>query len=330
MLRLLAVCCTLYVALAAQAPVVQLNDGNKMPVLALGTGRGTAPPSASVDEVRQAVFWAIEAGYRHIDTAAVYHDEEQVGQGIAEAIDKGLVTREDLFVTTKLGNSDHRQEKVVPALRKSLKELGLAYVDLYLIHFPSAVRDDDSDDDTSEDIDFVETWRGMMEAKKLGLARSIGVSNFNSSQVDRLMCMEIPPAVNEIEVNPTMTQEPLVRHCHNLGVRVMAYSPLGFVVSRGNSKTPPPQADDPVLVALAKKYNKSVPQIVLRYLVDRNLIPIPKSTNKDRIVANIDIFDFSLTEDEINTMNAFNKNIRVIDFHGWEGYPYFPFNHLEE
>ncbi|KAL4707238.1 hypothetical protein ACJJTC_008319 [Scirpophaga incertulas] len=307
------------ISMADEVPSIVLNDGNKIPGIALGTGRGTAD---GVSEIRDAVFWAIEAGYRHIDTAAVYKDEPEVGQGIADAIAKGLVTREQLFVTTKLWNDRHAQEQVVPALKESLQRLGLDYVDLYLVHFPVSIKSDNS----ADDIDYLETWKGMEEAKELGLAKSIGVSNFNASQLDRLVAnCKVKPAVNQIEVNPTLTQESLVVHCQKLGVAVMAYSPFGFLVARKSENSPPPRVDDPILVQIADKYKKTTPQIVLRYLVDRGLIPIPKSTNKERIAKNIDIFDFKLTEEEKATISRFNKDVRVISIPRWQNYPNYPF-----
>ncbi|CAH2052457.1 unnamed protein product, partial [Iphiclides podalirius] len=304
---------------AAQAPVKLLNDGNRIPVIALGT-YGSADDIAVM---RQAVFWAIEAGYRHIDTAELYRNEEQVGQGIADALQKGLVRREELFITTKLWNNHHARDQVIPALRDSLRRLGLDYVDLYLIHSPVA----QAANGTFEDIDYLDTWRGMEDAKKLGLTKSIGVSNFNSEQINRIInnC-EIKPAVNEIEVNPTLTQEALISYCQSVGIEVMSYSPFGFMVSRNRENSPPPKFDDPELTKMAHKYGKSTSQIVLRYLIDRDTIPIPKSVNKERIKKNIDIFDFSLTEEEIATINKFNKNVRVVDIVKWKNHPYYPFN----
>ncbi|XP_072934253.1 aldo-keto reductase AKR2E4-like [Epargyreus clarus] len=319
----LGICLAITFTVAVKAPCIELSDGKQMPVVALGTGRGTAKETESVDVVRQAVYWAIEAGYRHIDTAAIYEDESEVGQGIADAIAKGLVKREELFVTTKLWSDKHRQDQVVPALRESLSKLGLDYIDLYLVHFPVAIKPDYSPDD----IDYLETWRGMEEAKALGLARSIGVSNFNAKQLDRLIAnCKVRPVVNEIEVNPTNTQIDLVTHCQAQAVAVMAYSPFGFLVSRGTSNAPPPRVDDPLLVSMAQKYGKTTSQIVLRYLIERGLTPIPKSTNKKRIAQNIDLFDFSLTPQEVAQINNFNKNVRVIDMADWKDYPNFPFN----
>ncbi|CAB3220124.1 unnamed protein product [Arctia plantaginis] len=309
-------------AAAVLSPCIELNDGNKVPVVALGTGRATAKEDDTNDIVRDSVLWAIEAGYRHIDTAAIYGDEEEVGQGIADAIAKGIVTREQLFITTKLWNDRHARHQVVPSLQESLSRLALDYVDLYLIHFPIATKSDDS----PADIDYLETWEGMEEARELGLTRSIGVSNFNETQIDRLVAnSRVKPVINEIEVNPTNTQESFVYHCQQLGVAVMAYSPFGFLVSRKISDAPPPRYDDPILVAMAQKYGKTTGQILLRYLIDRGLIPIPKSTNKNRIAENIDLFDFQLTAEEVATISAFNRNKRVIDMKAYKDYPNYPF-----
>ncbi|XP_013184189.2 aldo-keto reductase AKR2E4 [Amyelois transitella] len=310
-MRVLILICGIGMALAAKAPLKVLNDGNKMPIVALGTGRGTAQ-NKPVEEVRDAVFWAIEAGYRHIDTAVLYNDEVQVGQGVAEAIKKGIVTREQMFITTKLPNDRHPRDQVVTTLKESLGRLGMDYVDLFLIHFPLSTKSDGS----SDNIDYLDTWKGMEDAKELGLAKSIGISNFGEAQVDRLLAnCKIKPAVNQIEVNPTMTSEPLVAHCQSLGIAVMAYSPFGFLVTRTrhNSTGPPPRIDDSTLNKIAQKYGKTTSQVVLRYLIDRDLIPVPKSTNKDRIAQNIDLFDFKLTADEVNSISRFNRNVSVFD-----------------
>ncbi|XP_026313466.1 aldo-keto reductase AKR2E4-like isoform X2 [Hyposmocoma kahamanoa] len=313
--------CAINLSMAAESPTIQLNDGSKIPVVALGTGRGTSK-GANIEEVRDAVLWAIEAGYRHIDTAAIYGDEPQVGQGLADAIAKGVVKREDVFVTTKIWNDKHHREQVVPELKESLKRLGLDYVDLYLIHFPVASKPDGSPDN----VDYLETWQGMEDAKEQGLTKSIGISNFNVTQLDRLMAnSKVKPAVNQIEVNPTLTQELLVSHCKKLGVAVMAYSPFGFLVTRKHHMAPSPRYDDPILRKMAEKYGKTTGQIVLRYLIDRGLIIIPKSTNKERIGQNIDIFDFKLTDEEIKVIGNYNKNVRVINPIAWKDYPNYPF-----
>ncbi|KOB76022.1 Uncharacterized protein OBRU01_06510, partial [Operophtera brumata] len=249
-------------AMAEKAPTIALNDGCSIPILALGTYGS----SQDIARMRQAVVSAIEAGYRHIDTASLYNNEDKIGEGIAEAVQKGLVTRDELFVTTKLWNDKHAKDQVVPALRESLRKLGLDYVDLYLIHSPTAEKADGS----PADIDFLETWEGMEECKKLGLARSIGVSNFDIKQIDRIIDNSgVRPAVNQIEIHPSNTQEQLVSDCQHRNITVMAYSPFGFLVSRGKENAPPPRKDDPALVEIAKRYGKTTSQVVLRYLVNR-------------------------------------------------------------
>ncbi|XP_053617228.1 aldo-keto reductase AKR2E4-like [Plodia interpunctella] len=316
--------CGINIALAGEAPRKKLNDGNTIPVVALGTGRGTAHDKP-VDEVRDAVFWAIEDGYRHIDTAVLYNDEVQVGQGLADAVRQGLVSRDQMFITTKLPSDRHARSQVVTTLRESLNRLKMNYVDLFLIHFPFSTKNDGSPDN----IDYLETWRGMEDARELGLTKSIGISNFNASQVDRLLAnCKVKPVVNQIEVHPAMTAEPLVSHCQSRGIAVMAYSPFGFLVTRTrhNSTTPPPKIDDPVLVKIAQKYGKTTGQIVLRYSLDRDLIPVPKSTNKARIAENIDLFDFKLTDDEVATISRFNQDHSVFDFSIWKENIHFPYN----
>nr|ATJ44496.1 aldehyde reductase 1 [Helicoverpa armigera] len=287
--------------LAGKAPTKVLNDGNKIPTLALGTFG-----FEDIPKMRSAVNYAIEAGYRHIDTAALYDNEQEIGKGISDVLKKGLVKREELFVTTKLWNDKHARDQVVPALRESLAKLGLDYVDLYLIHSPEAMNEDGS----PANIDYLDTWKGMEEAKQLGLTKSIGVSNFNTEQIDRIKAnSKTVPAVNQIEIHPSNTQEKLVADCFARNIAVMAYSPFGFFVKRGEGNKP--GNDDPRMVSIAKKYNKSVTQIVLRYLLDRDLIPIPKSTNQARIQQNIDVFDFHLTPQEIATISSFNKNTSI-------------------
>uniref|UniRef100_A0A2A4JAY8 NADP-dependent oxidoreductase domain-containing protein n=1 Tax=Heliothis virescens TaxID=7102 RepID=A0A2A4JAY8_HELVI len=262
-----------------------------MPALALGTWLGNnTKPGAS--EVEQAVSWAIDAGYRHVDTAFAYRIEDQVGRAIARKIAEG-VKREDLFITTKLWNSEHAREAVVPALRQSLSNLRLQYVDLYLIHWPVGQFLNQTYDYT----DYLDTWRGMMDAKSLGLARSIGVSNFNQQQIDRILEHGLEkPTVLQVEINLNLQQPDLLAYCARQDIRVMGYTPFGSLFySKAQPGAPPPRVDDPALVEIASNHNKTVPQIALRYLVELGVIPIPKSLTKSRIEQNHLVFDFQLT-----------------------------------
>lgn len=185
-------------------------------------------------EVFQAVRDAIDAGYRHIDCAYNYLNEAEVGTGIKSKIDQGIVKREDLFVCSKLWNTFHRPDLVEPALQNSLKDLQLSYLDLYLIHFPTAFQEggdrypkDEQGKVVFSNVDFCDTWKAMEELVHKGLVKSIGISNFNSKQMERILaCASIPPAVNQIEVHPYMSQTKLVEFCKAKNVAVTAYSPL--------------------------------------------------------------------------------------------------------
>ncbi|XP_022120073.2 aldo-keto reductase AKR2E4 isoform X1 [Pieris rapae] len=302
-----------------------LNDGNKIPAVALGTSLGHLADGTRVLPVNhslaQAVQWALEDGYRHIDTASLYKVEDEVGLGIRNYVRDSRVDRRDIYVTTKLWNDAHERDEVRPALKKSLEELGLDYVDLYLMHYPMAYKKDGNISQT----DYVETWKGLENVKEANLTKSIGVSNFNLSQMQRLWeRSRIKPAVLQIEVNPTITQNELVNWCNDRGVVVMAYSPFGAILGR-KKDAPPPRADDPILMKIAEKYNKTVPQVLLRYLLDRKLVAIPRSTNKDRIKQNIDLMDFSLTSEEVEELSSFNSNYRLRTPAKWYPHPHFPF-----
>ncbi|XP_026736650.1 aldo-keto reductase AKR2E4-like isoform X2 [Trichoplusia ni] len=302
-------------------PMKEMNDGRQIPALALGTwlGNNTQPGQ---NEVEHAVSWAIDAGYRHIDTAYAYRIEDQVGRAVNRKIAEGI-KRKDLFITTKLWNDAHAKETVVPALRRSLASLGLEYVDLYLIHWPVGQFGNGTYDTT----DYLETWRGMIEAKSLGLARSIGVSNFNQQQIDRLIENGLEtPAVLQVEINLNLQQPALLQYCADKDIVIMGYTPFGSLFyNKAKPDAPPPRIDDPALVEIAAKYRKTVPQIALRYLVELGVIPIPKSLTKSRIEQNIDIFDFALELEELRKLQTFDKNYRTIKQEKWLDNPYYPF-----
>ncbi|KAG6451556.1 aldo-keto reductase AKR2E4 [Manduca sexta] len=312
-------------ASAESVPTLKLLDGRDIPAIALGTwlGNGTQGRiEAASNEVELAVSWAIDAGYKHIDTAFAYKIEDQVGRAVTKKIQEGT-KREDLFITTKLWNDAHAQDAVVPALRRSLEKLNLDYVDLYLIHWPVGQFNNLSYDFT----DYVDTWRGMMQAKALGLAKSIGVSNFNEQQIDRLLENGLEkPAVLQVEINLNLQQPSLLSYCRRQGIVVMGYTPFGSLFpQKALPEAPPPRVDDPALIAIAQKYNKTVPQVALRYIVELGVIPIPKSLHKDRIEQNIQVFDFSLTQEERDVLKAFDKHYRTIPQWKWLDHPYYPF-----
>lgn len=253
-----------------------LNNGVKIPVLGLGVYK-------SGDDTKQAVLDALAAGYRHIDTAALYKNEAMVGEAILES----GIPREEIFVTTKLWNDDMKQGRQMEAFEESLKRLGLDYVDLYLIHWPvsSALE---------------ESWKVLEQIYKEGRARAIGVSNCHMEHLMRIMAAAtIVPAINQVECHPYLSQKPLRTFCNHLSIEMQAWSPLG----RGRV------LDDPVITELAKKYGRTPAQIVLRWELEENYIVIPKSVHKERIEENSRIFDFALAPEDKALMDSLNKDL---------------------
>ncbi|XP_018561873.1 aldose reductase-like [Anoplophora glabripennis] len=308
-------------------PTVLLNNGLKCPQLGLGTWQ-SAP-----GEVQKAISHAIDVGYRHIDCAWIYGNEKEIGEAIRQKIEDKTVKREDLFIVTKLWNTFHEKDKVVPTCRESLKNLGLDYVDLYLVHWPvaqklkkfSKVRAFKGAEFV--DIDYLETWEGMEDCVRLGLAKSIGVSNFNTTQLQRVLDhAKIKPVMNQIEVSPNVTQKKLIKFCHDNDVAVTSYSPFGSP-ARPWAK-PEDQVvslENPKIISIGAKHGKTSSQVILRYLIQVGTIPIPKSSNLKRIDQNLDIFDFELSPEAIATLDGLNTNGRAISAEELKGSKYFPF-----
>ena len=260
------------------APAILLNDGNRIPQIGLGTW------PLSDAQVVPVIVTAVEAGYRHIDTAARYGNERGVGQGIR---DSGI-RREDLFVTTKLDGPYQGNDRAIAGLDESLQRLGLDYVDLLLIHWPLPQRDQ-----------YVSTWKTFEKLVAAGKARSIGVSNFKPAHIDRLLAeATVRPAVNQIQLNPRITRPEQRAYDSAQGIVTVAWGPLGPGTAL---------LDDPKLAALAAKYSKTAAQIVLRWHIELGLVAIPKSANPSRLAQNIDIFDFALTSDEIAAVSALDN-----------------------
>nr|CAD7428577.1 unnamed protein product [Timema monikensis] len=270
-------------------------------------------------EVTQAVKDAIDAGYRHFDCAFAYGNEKEVGEALKVKLKEGVVKREDLFITSKLWNSFHRPDLVIPVLKKTLENLQLEYLDLYLVHWPMAFKEegenmprDAAGNIIFSEVDYVDTWKAMEEAVKQGLTRSIGISNFNSEQITRLLkTATIKPVTNQVECHPYLNQKKLIEFCRSKDIVVTGYSPLGSPDSPFLKPGDPLLLDDPKLKSLAKKYNKSPAQVVLRYSVQRGVVTIPKSVTKHRIQENLDIFDFELSKDDLAYLDSFDCNGRV-------------------
>jgi len=262
---------------------IALNNGVAMPRLGLGVFR-----AKDGEETVQAVRWALEAGYRHIDTAAVYGNEEGVGRGIRES---GLA-RGDVFLTTKLWNDDMRADRQREAFENSLNRLGTDYVDLYLIHWPVKQK-------------YSESWLVLEQLYKEGLVRAIGVSNFLPHHLDDLMkAATVVPAVNQAECHPRLSQAPLKAVCDQLGIVFESWSPLGG--SRDGNL-----ASNPELASIGKAYGKTAAQVTLRWHLQKGFAVIPKSVHRDRIIANGDLFDFSLNATDMAAIDGMNRDQRV-------------------
>lgn len=261
-------------------PTITLSNGVVMPQLGLGVWK-----SAEGNEVTNAVRWAIEAGYRLIDTAAIYQNEHGVGEGIKLA----GIPREELFITSKVWNDDQGYHSTLAAFETTLEKLQLDYLDLYLIHWP-------------KEKTMTDTWRALEELYEAGKIRAIGVSNFHKVHIDMLLQKaHITPMVNQIELHPLLSQEGLRKYCDDKGIAVEAWSPLGQGNLLGNE----------TLEKIGEKYNKSVAQVILRWDIQNGIVTIPKSVKKARIHENFAVFDFELTAVEMEKINELNKNHRI-------------------
>ncbi|WP_313636639.1 aldo/keto reductase [Paenibacillus sp.] len=255
-----------------------LNDGVTIPWLGLGVWQ-----SKDGEEVIHAVKTAVEVGYRSIDTAAAYNNEEGVGQAIREC----GVARDELFITTKVWNADQGYESTLKAFEVSRRKLGLDYIDLYLIHWPVTGK-------------YRETWKALIHLQKEGLIKSIGVSNFQIHHLkDIIEDTGVVPVVNQVEFHPLLTQRELLKYANEQGVQLEAWSPL----MQGN-------LDLPLLNELAEKYGKTPAQIVLRWDLQQGVITIPKSVHADRIKENAGFFDFTLSDEDVKAIEDLNKDHR--------------------
>jgi diketogulonate reductase-like aldo/keto reductase len=256
-----------------------LHNGVRMPWLGLGVYK-----AQEGEEVVRAVRTALEAGYRSIDTAKLYENEEGVGRAVRES----GIPREELFITTKVWNSDQGYERTLAAFETSMRKLGLEVLDLYLVHWPVKGK-------------YKETWRALEKLYKEGRVRAIGVSNFQPHHLDDLMAdAEIKPMINQVELHPLLTQKPLLAYCKEHGIQVEAWRPI----MRG-------ELNVPALLDLAAKYGKTPAQIVLRWDLQNGVVVIPKSVRPERIRENADLFDFELTAEDMQAIDRLNENRRL-------------------
>ncbi len=256
-----------------------LNNGVKIPVLGLGTYL-----SSEGEGTKRAILEALAAGYRHFDTATLYRNERTIGAAIRES----GVDREDIFITTKLWNDDHGYDSTFAAFDASLGRLGLDYVDLYLIHFPvQKLR--------------LESWRALENLLDKGKCRAIGVSNYMQWHLEELLDNStVTPAVNQVEFHPFLYQKDLLDFCHSRNIQLEAYSPL----TKGR------RLSDQRLIAMGENYQKTVAQILIRWSLQHNLVVIPKSSNPERIRENAEVFDFSISKEDMKSLNRLHENFR--------------------
>ena len=256
-----------------------LKNGLEIPVVGFGTWK-----TPDGDDAYDSVSEALKAGYRHIDTAAVYGNEESVGKAIK---DSGL-SREDVFVTSKVWNTERGYDKTIAAYEASLEKLGMDYLDLYLIHWPAIEKQNDDWEELNK-----ESWRALMDLYKVGKVKSIGVSNFQKKHMEALKDAEILPMVNQIEFHPGWLQEETRELCKELGILVEAYSP------NGNGKL----LKDDTLLKIAEKYGKSVAQICIRWTLQHGTLPLPKSVTPEYIKENTEVFDFEISDEDMQTID---------------------------
>lgn len=264
--------------------LITLSNGKSIPVVGFGTWQA---PNGQITS--DAVKTALKSGYRHIDAAAIYGNETFVGQAIKEFISESGVSRENIFVTSKVWNTERGYEKTIAAFHKTLKDLQLEYLDLYLIHWPASCSQFDNWEEINQD-----TWRALETLYSEGLVKAIGVSNFYVSHLDSLLKhAQIQPMVNQIEIHPGQNQKEVVDFCHQHNIAIEAWSPLGTGRLLQNE----------TLTNIASKYNKSVAQLCIRWSLQHGVIPLPKSITPERIIQNFDVFDFEISKCDMDIID---------------------------
>lgn len=307
-----------------------LNSGYKIPRLGFGTFE------AAPDIVAGAVDVALSTGYRHIDCAMSYGNEKEVGEAIKTSLKKYNLKREEIFITSKLWCNSHAPDEVYKACEVSVKSLGLQYLDLYLIHFPGAIKYKegvpfdihDPNTFTFENHKIEDTWKAMEGLVSAGLVKSIGVSNFNKRQIERVLSIcTIPPAVNQVEVNIHFPNTKLMEFCHSKNIQIEGYAPLGSpaYLHRLTGKTKSLMEDENV-VEIAHKHNRTPAQVLLRHGLQRGVIVLVGCVNSEFIKSDFNVFDFELTDMEMAKLNKTASEGRLIQWPGVVKHPEYPFH----
>ena len=294
---------------------LKFRNGDEMPAIGLGTWK------SEKGKVGEAVKIALNNGYRHIDCAATYGNEAEIGSAFTAVFSEGKIKREEVWVTSKLWNDSHRKEHVIPALKQTLKDLQLDYLDLYLIHWPVAFKHGvgfpQSDDDylSLEEVPILETWNEMIEAKRQGLVKHIGVSNFSIKKLKDLMAQSNEaPEMNQVELHPFLQQHELLEFCKENNIHATAYSPLGSGDRSAQMKAEnePSLLEEPTIVEVAKKHNASPAQVLIKWAVARGTAVIPKSTTEKHIIANLESIKLNLDEEDLKKIAEIKRNFRYV------------------
>jgi len=309
---------------------VTLYTGTIMPIHGLGTWK------SKKGDVAHAVQYALKNGYNHIDCAMCYGNEAEIGEAFKLVLGKE-VERKNIWVTTKLWNTYHRPQYVREACLKSLADLGLDYLDLFLIHWPHSFQfagwgvenffpKYENGSIKYDDVDYVDTWKAMENLVDEGLVKHIGFSNFNSEQVQRILDIaRIKPAVLQVEMHPYLTQEKLIRFGKERGIVVSGYAPLGSPDRPWAQGGDPSLLDDPLVKKIAEKYHKTPAQILIRFPIDRGVPVIPKSVTPSRISENRNVFDFQLAQEDIDALLSLNHNYRYCPLTRDKEHKHWPF-----